>query len=365
MKHSFSRIWRADGEIAAMVEFLAANLTRTLLGFLAGAALGFVARRGRFCTLGAIEDAVYARDTRRLRAWSLAIGTAIAGVLALTLFAGLDLSRTIYAGPRLDWAGAILGGLLFGLGMALVGTCGFGMLLRLGGGDLKALLGFLVLGLSALMAMRGLTGVARIALVDPLALDLAPRGAQTLPVLLGLDGARATALALAVAGGFAALALAHHGLRAAPKLLATGLGIGLLVVLGFAITGVVGVDPFEDARVESFTFVAPLGQTLLWAALSTGRAIDFPVGATLGVLAGAFLAARLHGEFLWEAPDDAREVKRHVLGAFLMGTGGVAALGCTIGQGVSGVATLSAGSFLALGAIFVGARAGLWFLVER
>ena len=124
-----------------MVEFLAANLTRTLLGFLAGAALGFVARRGRFCTLGAIEDAVYARDTRRLRAWSLAIGTAIAGVLALTLFAGLDLSRTIYAGPRLDWAGAILGGLLFGLGMALVGTSGFG---NAAGGsaaaDLKGLL---------------------------------------------------------------------------------------------------------------------------------------------------------------------------------------------------------------------------------
>ncbi|WP_349368414.1 YeeE/YedE family protein [Salinarimonas sp.] len=348
-----------------MTELLEANLVRTALGFLAGAALGFIARRGRFCTLGAIEDAVYARDTRRLRAWALAIAVAIAGVLALTLASEFDLSRTIYVGPRLEWAGALLGGLVFGLGMALVGTCGFGMLLRLGGGDLKALLGFLVLGFSALMAMRGLTGVPRIALLDPLALDLAPRDAQTLPTLFGLTGAGATAFALAVAGAFGALALAHDGLRAAPKLIATGLGIGAMVVLGFAITGVVGFDPFEEGRVESFTFVAPLGETLLWAALSTGIAVDFPVGATLGVLAGAFLAARVHGEFFWEAPDDARELKRHVLGGFLMGTGGVTALGCTIGQGVSGVATLSVGSFLALAAIFAGARVGLWILVER
>lgn len=348
-----------------MTEIVAANLLRAVLGFLAGAALGFVARRGRFCTLGAIEDAVYARDTRRLRAWGLAIAVAIVGVLALTVVPDFDLARTIYVAPRLDWAGALLGGLVFGLGMALVGTCGFGMLLRLGGGDLKALLGFLVLGFSALMAMRGLTGIARVAFIDPLALDLAPRDAQTLPALLGLSGSAATAFALAVAGGFGALALAHDGLRASPKLMATGIGIGALVVAGFAITGVVGVDPFEARRIESFTFVAPLGETLLWAALATGIAVDFPVGATLGVLAGAFLAARTHGEFFWEAPDDARELKRHVLGAFLMGTGGVTALGCTIGQGVSGVATLSAGSFLALAAIFAGARLGLWILVER
>ncbi|MGJ3264497.1 MAG: YeeE/YedE family protein [Salinarimonas sp.] len=347
------------------VEFLAPNLVRTLLGFLAGAALGFAARRGRFCTLGAIEDAVYARDTRRLRAWALAIGVAMVGLVALGLWAGLDLSRTIYVAPRLEWAGALVGGLMFGIGMALVGTCGFGMLLRLGGGDLKALVGFLVLGLSALMAMRGLTGVARVALLDPLALDLAPRTTQTLPALIGLGPRGATVLALALAGGFAALALAHAPTRTSRKLLLTGAAIGLAVTAGFAITGVVGLDPFEDRRVESFTFVAPLGETLLWAALATGIAIDFPVGATLGVLAGAILAARAGGEFFWEAPDDAREVRRHVLGAFLMGTGGVAALGCTIGQGVSGVATLALGSFLALTAILAGARIGLWVLVER
>lgn len=347
-----------------MAELFDPNLSRAALGFVLGGVLGYAARRGRFCTLGAIEDAVYAKDTRRLRVWGLAIAVAIVGVLALRLFAGFDVSDTIYAGPRFDVAGAVLGGLTFGLGMALVGTCGFGMLLRLGGGDLKALLGFLVLGLSALMAMRGITGIVRQAVFEPLTLDLAA-GGQTLPVLLGLGGSSATALALGIAAAFAAYALAHEGTRTSRKLLLTGATIGLCVVAGYAVTGVVAVDPFEARRAESFTFVAPLGETLLWAALASGYALDFPVGATLGVLSGAFLCARTQGEFFWEAPDDARELKRHVLGGFLMGTGGVAAFGCTIGQGVTGIATLSAGSALAILAIFSGARIGLWILVER
>ena len=88
-----------------MLDDLPLFLVRTLLGFGLGAALGFVARRGRFCTLGAIEDAVYANDTRRLRSWILAIGVAIVGVHALELWAELDLSRSIYTGARIEWGG--------------------------------------------------------------------------------------------------------------------------------------------------------------------------------------------------------------------------------------------------------------------
>jgi uncharacterized membrane protein YedE/YeeE len=107
-----------------MLEELAPNVLRAGLGFLAGVALGFVARRGRFCTLGAIEDAVYASDTRRLRSWLLAAAVALIGTHLLASFAGLDLTRSIYVGSRLEWGGAIIGGLLFGFGMALVGTAG-------------------------------------------------------------------------------------------------------------------------------------------------------------------------------------------------------------------------------------------------
>ena len=148
-----------------MFEDLSPNLAA--LGLVAGAALGFLARRGRFCTLAAIEDAIYAADLRRLRSWALAAGVAMIGTQLLALVSAFDLSDTIYVGPPLEWGGAILGGLLFGVGMALVETCGFGTLLRLGGGDLKALLTFLVIGITAYMAMRGLTGLIRLPRLRP------------------------------------------------------------------------------------------------------------------------------------------------------------------------------------------------------
>jgi uncharacterized membrane protein YedE/YeeE len=339
-------------------------IIRTLLGFALGIALGFAARRGRFCTLGAIEDAVYGDDTRRLRAWLLAIAVAVAGVHALETFAGLDLSRAIYTGPRLEWGGAVIGGAMFGLGMALVGTCGFGTLLRLGGGDLKSLLIFLVMAFTAMMTMRGFIGVARIQLIDPLSFEVGARS-QRLPDLFGLTGLAAGTVTFAVAAAIATVAALHRGFLRSTRHILTGLGIGSVIVLGWWATGVVGFDAFEDRRVESFSFVAPLGDTVLYLMLATGLRPDFPVGAVPGVILGAFLAAKTAGQFRWEAPDDARETKRHVVGASLMGAGGIAALGCTIGQGVTGVSTLSLGSVLAIVSIFLGARLGLYWLVER
>ena len=143
-----------------------------LLGFGLGAAFGFVARRGRFCTLGAIEDSVYSNDTRRLRTWLLAIGVAIVGVHLLEVFGGLDLTKSIYTGSRLELGALIIGGLIFGFGMALNGTCGMGTLRQIGGGDLRAVITFLVIGVTAMMTMRGLTGIVRIAATDPLSVNL-------------------------------------------------------------------------------------------------------------------------------------------------------------------------------------------------
>ncbi|ACS40330.1 MULTISPECIES: YeeE/YedE family protein [Methylobacteriaceae] len=348
-----------------MLETLPAHLTRAALGFLLGALLGLVARRGRFCTLGAVEDAVYARDTRRARAWMLAAGLAILGTHLLEAYAGLDLARSIYAGPRLEWGALVVGGTMFGFGMALVGTCGFGALLRLGGGDLRALLVLLVLGLSAYMAVSGLTGLARVALAGPLSVELGAAGAQRLGALLGLDRGGTAALGIAVAAGLGFAALVGPGLRKSRRLLYGAVAIGCLIAAGWWTNGVAGHDEFEARAVGSFSFARPVGDTLLYAMLASGMKVDFGVGSVLGVVLGAFAAARGGGEFHWEAPDDAREVKRHVLGAFLMGTGGVTALGCTIGQGLSGLSTLSVGSLLALASILVGARAGLYYLVDR
>lgn len=346
-------------------------LVRTLLGFGLGVILGFVARRGRFCTLGAIEDAVYSSDMRRMDAWILATAVAIVGVHALELWGGLDLTRSIYTGPRIEWGGAIVGGLLFGVGMALVGTCGFGTLLRLGGGDLKAFVTFLVMAFTAMIAMRGFIGLARLHLTEPLTFELSNSGSQRLPKLIGLTGQSASAIPMALGATIAigviaaTLIAARKDILKSIRVLSTGLAVGLIVILGWWATGIAGFDPFGARRVESFSFVAPLGDTLLYSMLTSALRPDFPVGAVLGVVVGAFLAARISGQFEWEAPDGAGEMRRHIFGAFLMGTGGIAALGCTIGQGVTGLSTLSFGSILAVASLLIGARAGLYWLVER
>ncbi|OAH31526.1 YeeE/YedE family protein [Methylorubrum sp. B1-46] len=345
-----------------MLETLSAHLIRAALGLILGALLGFVARRSRFCTLGAIEDAVYARDTRRARAWLLAAGLAILGTQLLESLVGLDLGRSLYSGPTLEWGGLILGGTIFGLGMALVGTCSFGALLRLGGGDLRAFLVLLVIGLSAYMAISGVIGVVRVSVIEPLSLDL---GAQRLGVLLGLDRTGHLALSLTLGVALCIAALAARDFRQSRRLLVGAVVIGGLIVAGWWTNGYAGYDAFETRTVGSFSFARPVGDTLLYVMLASGVRIDFGVASVVGVLLGSYAAARQAGEFHWEAPDDAREVKRHVLGAFLMGTGGVTALGCTIGQGLSGLSTLSVGSMLAIASILVGARAGLYYLVDR
>lgn len=348
-----------------MFDDLPLNVLRLVLGLGLGFAFGFVARRGRFCTLGAIEDSVYANDTRRLRTWLLAIGVAIIGVHALEVFGELDLTKSIYTGSRLELGGLVIGGLIFGFGMALNGTCGMGTLRQIGGGDLRAVITFLVMGVTAMMTMRGLTGVVRVAVTDPLAVNLGASGTQRLPELAGLSGHAATIAAVVIGLAIAAFAFTHRGFRATPRFAITGALIGLIVVLGWWATGVVGYDSFDSRRIESFTFVGPLGETVLYFMLSTALQIDFPIGAVIGFIVGAFAAAITDGSFRWQIPANAAELKRRLLGAFMMGFGGITALGCTIGQGVTGVSTLSVGSVIALISIVLGGRIGLYWIVER
>jgi uncharacterized membrane protein YedE/YeeE len=348
-----------------MFDDIPLNLLRFALGLGLGAAFGFVARRGRFCTLGAIEDSVYANDTRRLRSWLLAIAVAIVGVHLLEAHAELDLTKSIYTGSRLELGALILGGLIFGFGMALNGTCGMGTLRQIGGGDLRAVITFLVMGVTAMMTMRGLTGVARVAVTDPLAVDLGASATQRLPMLAGLSGQGVTVAAIVIGTAIAIYAFAHRGFRAAPRFAVTGLLIGAIVVAGWWATGIAGYDSFDSRRIESFTFVGPLGETLLYTMLSTALSIDFPIGAVVGFVLGAFVAAATDGTFRWQIPASAAEFRRRVLGAFMMGFGGITALGCTIGQGLTGVSTLSVGSVIAIVSIVGGARLGLWWVVER
>jgi hypothetical protein len=307
--------------------------------------------------------------------WVLAIATAVIGFNALVGLGWLEARHGLYAAPRLAWLSHLVGGALFGAGMVLASGCASKNLLRLGGGNLKALVVLLVMGIAALATLRGLTAVLRVATVDAVALDL-PRG-QDLPTLaapwLGLPVPQA-ALLLGTATGVALLAwvLRRPEGRTVPVWLG-GAGIGAVVVALWWLSGHVGhlaehpltlEETFlatNSRRMEALSMVGAVAWALDWVLLfsDTSKVLTIGIVGVAGMVAGAAAVALAGGSFRWESFADAADLGRHLLGAVLMGVGGVTALGCTIGQGLSGISTLSLGSALALAGIAAGAVAVL------
>ncbi|MHA6688135.1 YeeE/YedE family protein [Mesorhizobium sp. A556] len=348
------------------MEFVASSWFLPLAGLLAGTCMGFVARWQHFCTMSALERHWHAGDSSGVRTWVLAAAVALVATQALQLAGLADTHASFYLSPNLAWTGAIIGGLGFGFGMALAGTCGFGALVRLGGGSLRSLVVLAVLGLSALSAQRGLVAQGRVEIVDRLAADLSFAGDQSLGAILsslaGVD--MRLAVAAVVAAAMLAWVFAARSYRARSGLIATGTAIGLVVAFGWLATTLASRHSFAPVQIESASFVAPVGDSILQIITFTGVLPDYGVGLVAGVILGAALCAWRRRDIRWEACDDARELGRHLVGGFLMGAGGIFAMGCTIGQGISAVSVLAISAPLAMASIVLGARMGLAYLLE-
>lgn len=336
---------------------------------------GVIARRTRFCTLGAISDVVAMGDWQRARMWALAVATAMLGFNAMVTLGWVEARNSLYAAPRLLWLSALVGGALFGLGMSLASGCGSRNLVRLGGGNLKSLVVLLVLAVSASATLRGLTAVLRAETVDRVRIDL-PTG-QDLPTLLAVPtGLPVTTLA-ALVGGLLACALLAWVLRQpqgrSGETWLGGLGIGAVIAAVWWVSGRLGYVPEDpntlepaflatnSRRMESLSMVAPVAYAFEWIQFFSDKSRVLTVGivATFGVAAGALADALVTREFRWEGFQGVEDLSHHLVGATLMGVGGVTALGCTVGQGISGVSTLSLGSFLAVAGIIAGTLLGL------
>jgi uncharacterized membrane protein YedE/YeeE len=340
-------------------------------GALAGAVFGFTAQRTNFCTMGAVSDAVLIGDYRRARMWALAIAVALIGSQAMHLSGLVDLGRSIYLTASLGWLGALLGGMMFGCGMVLAGGCGNKTLVRLGAGNLKSLIVAITLGVFAYMTLRGLIGLGRVAWIEPTNLDLRRLGLtdQGLPRLvasgLGLSQASPRVILTgAIASALAWFCLKDAAFRASLRMIIGAVVIGLTVPAGWWITGVLGRDDFDPTPLASVTFVAPVGESLVYLMTFSGASITFGIATVGGVIAGSFLAAVSSGTWRLEGFTDSGDMLRHLAGGALMGTGGVLALGCTIGQGLTGVATLAVGSWIALASIVAGGVVALKSLEE-
>ncbi|GAB4384581.1 YeeE/YedE family protein [Albidovulum sp.] len=344
-----------------MLELLGEANAAALVGLGGGVALGLAARIGRFCTLGAIEDWLYSSDDRRMRMWAIAIGVAIIGT-HLALAAGLMApAETAYLDRVWNPVASVIGGLIFGYGMALAGNCGYGALARLGGGDLRAFVIVIVMGLSAHVAMSGPLAHLRIWVFPELRGAAAPQGfAQLLELRLGIPP---LATGLAIGGALLAVALLSRAMLRSPAQILWGAVVGLAVVSGWVGTGWIAHAGFAAEPIRSHSFAEPIGDTMIYAMTASGTSLSFGVGSVLGVLAGAAIGSLWRGHFRWEACEDPRELRRQIGGAMLMGVGAILAVGCSIGQGISAFSVLAYSAPVAFLSILAGAAIGLRQLI--
>ncbi len=343
-----------------------------LWGFFVGAfALGFISQRTHFCTMGAIADVVNMQDWTRARQWMLAIGVAMIGFAALTSTGWVDASKTLYATNKWLWLSNLVGGVMFGYGMVLASGCGNKTLVRVGTGNLKSLVVFLVMGLSAFATLKGITAVLRVNTVDMVAIDM-PQGANLaawVSAASGVSVATAASWSGFVVGGLLLLLVLRHADFWTFENLLASLGVGALVTAMWWLSGHMGFVPehpetleavyvgTSSGRIEAFSFVAPVAHSLDWLIFFSDKSKVLTAGvmAVVGVIVGACVSSLIDRSFRWEGFANVQDLTNHLIGGVLMGVGGVTALGCTVGQGLSGISTLSLNAFVAVAAIVLGA----------
>lgn len=334
-------------------------------GFLLGCAFGAAARLGRFCLLRGLRQHLHIAHRERsgapaLQAFALALAVALLASQALAFRGSIDLAQAQVVRSGFSLPGVLLGGLLFGAGMVLARNCGARALVLLAGGNLRALVTLLCLGLAA---QATLTGV-----LAPVRQWLQGWGMVTLQHATLAQQLQAAGLpewaTLALAAGLPALALLGYALwrpalRHSGGQLLCAIAIGALVAAGWWVTGQVGIDPFEPAPLTSLSFIGPVAESLLYLQLAVGREASLGPALMAGTLVGAFGAALASRTARWEGFDHPGRLAASAAGGLLMGLGGVLAMGCSIGQGLSGLSTLAFASLPAAAGIMVGALSTL------
>ena len=344
--------------------------------------LGVVATKTNFCTMGAVSDVVNISDTGRMRAWVFAMGVAILGVLVAGALGYVDISMTAsndtsnppYRTAMFAWPRNLLGGLIFGIGMTLGSGCGNKTLLRIGGGNLKSIFVLMVMGVAAyLMIFTNVSYDFFIRWMEPAFVDLTNYNIedQSLGSIVSSIGgfdADTTGLVIGAVLGVMLIqwALSSKDFTGSFDNILAGIVVaGVIVAAWWVTTGEMGVELLDEVDMmderpyavgaQAFTFVQPSAHLLRW--IETGfsnQMVTFALVAGFGVIAGGFLYSLLTGKFRIEWFSSWKDFFSHIIGGFMMGIGGVLAMGCTIGQAVTGVSTLAVGSFLTFFAIVFG-----------
>jgi len=330
------------------------------VGFAIGLVFGVVGLLSGFCLMSSLRDWWTADDGRRIRSYAMALAVAIFGAQWLAGAGIVDIGKSIYLQPSFSAPLIFAGGLLFGIGMVLANGCASRALVLLGKGNLRSLVVFAIIGITAQMTLKGLLAPARLAILQWTQISPSAVSAPALISMMGLD-ARVARIAVTLIAGASLLifAFSDRRFRGAYAQIAAGIAVGFLVTAGWLTTGWLGADEFKPIPVTSLTFISPVSDTLQYAMLSTGLTMNFGIAVVTGVFTGSLLTSLLTGRFGLEGYNSARHMVRSISGAALMGIGGAMAYGCSIGQGLTGLSTLAMPSFIAAAGILTGAAVGI------
>lgn len=329
-------------------------------GFLIGLGFGAVGLLSGFCLLSSLRDWWGTGDGRKLRMFALAVAVAMLGTQALAVSGLVEVDRSLYLQPSFSAPVMFAGGVLFGIGMVLANGCASRALVLLGKGNLRSLLVLLLIGVAGQMTLKGLLAPARLAVIQWTQVTPASVSVPGLLGLGGVDAVSARVIAAAVVGlALLAFAFSDANFRKSVGAVAAGIAMGLFVIGGWLTTGWLAADEFNPIPVSSVTFVSPVAESVQYVMLSTGLSLNFGIALVAGVLAGSFSVALLSGRFELEGFSTPSHMMRSVAGAALMGIGGALAYGCSIGQGLTGVSTLSLPALIAVAGIVAGAAVGL------
>jgi hypothetical protein len=354
-------------------------------GFALAFVFGAVANKTNFCTMGALSDIVTMGHWGRMRMWLLAIAVAILGAGVLAYTGQVDLSKTVTQRPTLSWLSLLVGGTCFGIGMTLSGGCANKNLVRVGGGSVRSIVVLVFLAIASYMTLKGLFGQWRAGLLDPVSVNLADFGwkDQGLATAVARWSGMSSQSALLCTISVLVLTLMifvfkDRRFRANPTQIGGAIAVGALVVTGWYVSGHIGfgenLDTLEDVyfgtnsrTLESMSFVGPLAYGLELLMLWTDKSlhVTFGIASVAGVVLGSAAVAVTSRTFRWEGFASLADLRHQLVGALLMGFGGVTALGCTIGQGLTGISTLAIGSFIALAGIIAGSVATLKYTLWR
>ena len=342
--------WAKTMDLNSLTELLGEKTTITLTGLVIGLLFGVCAQRSRFCMRSAVVEFWNRQGTGKLAVWLFAFSAAIVATQLFISQSWLDVSQARQLSAQGSLSGALIGGLLFGIGMILARGCSSRMLVLAANGNLRALLTGLIFAVTAQASLNGLLSPVR----------------TWLSSLWTIEGGAARDLLatfhLGHFGGFLFgvvwLASAIHFAQRARldrREWLGGIGVGVVIALAWLLTFQIGTQSFDIIPVQSLSFTGPSANVLMLALSPPGQPWNFDIGLVPGVVLGSFLAALWGKELKLEGFKDGHSMRRYIAGAVCMGFGGMLAGGCAVGAGVSGASVFALTAWLALIGMWLGA----------